>query len=387
MLIHHENIQRCFKQNLAWATRIDIASAWATSNAGLRALQNNRTKPLRIRAVIGLSGNSTDPATLATLADIGKLRITDESRLFHPKVYMFHGKGKSIAWVGSANFTSGGFGKNEELLFEISDTKAVEEWFNQLWKRCGPLDEEILVKYTERYDKWRQSNPTRPSPPPEKDNIEPLKLLENVSDWKSYIDALEQCDSWWQAGYSWSVLGETHSWSETIQVLHDILMRKDWNTMSEFDKKRLLGLTSNQGGWGLLGRMRAPAISSVFGHNSEKIKRLIQSVTEFTDSDFPHKAVKAYEKLLKYKGIGPGIATRLLTLARPDRFVSLNDASKKGLADSFGLAPSTLRNPKNYGHLLEVIYSQDWYRETDPETESTIWWMRAALLDCFVYEA
>ena len=387
MLINHENIQRCFKKNIAWATGIDIASAWATSNAGLRALQNNRTKPLRIRAVIGLSGYSTDPATLATLVDIGKLRITDESRLFHPKVYLFHGKGKSIAWVGSANFTSGGFGKNEELLFEISNTKTVEAWFNQLWKRCGPLDEEILVKYAERHDEWRQLNPPRPPPSPEKDDIEPLKLLENVSDWKSYIDALEQCDSWWQAGHPWSVLGETHSWSETIQVLHDILMRKDWHTMSEYDKKRLLGLTISQGCWGLLGRMRAPAISSVFGHNSEKIKRLIQSVAEFTDSDFPHKAVKAYEKLLKYEGIGPGIATRLLTLAKPDRFVSLNDASKKGLADSFGLAPSTMSYPKNYGHLLEVIYSQDWYRETDPETESTIWWMRAALLDCFVYKA
>ena len=127
MLINHENIQRCFKKNLAWATGIDVASAWATSNAGLRALQIDRAAPLQVRAVVGLSGHSTDPATLGTLADIGELRIIDESRLFHPKVYVFHGKDKSVAWVGSANFTSGGFGKNEELLFETSETKAVED--------------------------------------------------------------------------------------------------------------------------------------------------------------------------------------------------------------------------------------------------------------------
>ena len=127
MLINHENIQLCFRDNLAWATGIDVATAWATSNAGLHALQIDRVPPLRIRAVVGLSGHSTDPATLVTLAGIGELRTIDESRLFHPKVYVFHGKDKSVAWVGSANFTSGGFGKNEELLFETSETKAVED--------------------------------------------------------------------------------------------------------------------------------------------------------------------------------------------------------------------------------------------------------------------
>ena len=388
MLINHENIQRCFKKNLAWATGIDVASAWATSNAGLRALQIDRAAPLRIRAVVGLSGHSTDPATLGTLADIGELRTIDKSRLFHPKVYVFYGKGKSVAWVGSANFTSGGFGKNEELLFETSDTKAVEEWFNQLWERCGPLDENILVQYAKKHAEWRQLNQPIPlAPTLGKGGREPLQLLKNVSDWRSYVDALERCNNWWRAGHSWSVLGETYSWSETIQVLHDIVKRKDWGAVSDYDRKRLLGLTGGSGEWALLGRMRAPAVGTVFGRDCEKIKRVVLGVTEFADGDFPHKAVKAYEELCKFEGVGPGIATRLLTLARPDRFVSLNNASRTGLADSFGLASSTLHHPKNYGLLLEVIYSQDWYRDPAPESESTISWMRAALLDCFVYKS
>ena len=39
MLITDENILECFSEHLTWATEIDIATAWATSNEGLRALQ------------------------------------------------------------------------------------------------------------------------------------------------------------------------------------------------------------------------------------------------------------------------------------------------------------------------------------------------------------
>ena len=54
----------------------------------------------------------------------------------------------------------------------------------------------------------------------------------------------------------------------------------------------------------------------------------------------------------------------------------------------FGLAPTTLEQPRNYGRLLERIYDEAWYRYPRPinSREETIQWMRAALLDCFVYE-
>ena len=39
MLINQENIQQHFDENREWATEIDLETAWATSNAGLRSLQ------------------------------------------------------------------------------------------------------------------------------------------------------------------------------------------------------------------------------------------------------------------------------------------------------------------------------------------------------------
>ena len=99
-------------------------------------------------------------------------------------------------------------------------------------------------------------------------------------------------------------------------------------------------------------------------------------------------AVRAYAQLTGLDGIGSAIATRLLTLARPNRFVSLNGASKAGLAASFTVAPSTLSQPRSYGRLLARVYDKAWYNDPRPvdAREETIRWMRAALLDCFVYE-
>ena len=51
MLINQENIQQRFNENLEWATEIDLATAWATSNAGLHSLQA-RARPFEIRAVL-----------------------------------------------------------------------------------------------------------------------------------------------------------------------------------------------------------------------------------------------------------------------------------------------------------------------------------------------
>ena len=51
------------------------------------------------------------------------------------------------------------------------------------------------------------------------------------------------------------------------------------------------------------------------------------------------------------------------------------------------MAPSTLSLPRNFDRLLERVYDQVWHNDPHPidAREETIRWMRAALLDCFVY--
>ena len=389
MLIDQRNILNRFAEHLTWATDVDIATAWATSNDGLRSLQQLNPS-IRVRAVVGLWGNLTDPMTLQTLTEIGELRLVDASRRFHPKVFLFRGAGRIVAWIGSANFTSGGFGMNEEAMFETNDARPVAGWFDQLWNQCGPIGDHDIDEYAATR---RRAPPLRSTPPllpgATTATSNPAGILQEVADWRDYVDALEQCDRWWSMHSGrWSVLGELYSWSQTIQELHDVVVNRDWRSLDDHDCRRLLGLTPGELWWALLGRMRPSAMQSVFGDHLASIQEIVQRVAVEPESAFPSVAVRAYAQLKGLDGIGSGIATRLLTLARPDRFVSLNGASKAGLAASFAVAPSTLSQPQSYGRLLERVYDKAWYSDPRPvdAREETIRWMRTALLDCFVYE-
>ncbi len=383
MLITEEEVLPRFREHLSWATEIDLATAWATSHEGLRALQRQQPAP-EVRAVVGLWGNLTDPFALRMLANIGQLHGADAGRRFHPKVFIFRGDGRTVAWVGSANFTSGGFGMNEEALFETSDTESVQDWFDDLWEHTDPLDAAAIDAYAES----RNNDPPPPAPrPPNTSDLDPLQLLEGVGDWQSYVAALEQCDGWWSNRHSWSVLGEQSSWRETAEVLHDIVAQPDWGELDQYDRLRLLGLTPGVD-WALFGRMRPAALNTVFGADREAIQDVVLGVVAADDNAFPQLAFESYQALRNIHGVGPGIATRLLTLARPDRFVSVNEASKAGLARVFGRARTTLGNPRNYARLLTTIYDQDWYRNPAPANprERAISRIRAALLDSFVYD-
>ena len=396
MLINRKNILSRFSRNLEWASGIDLATAWATPNGGLRSLWDRaQSRRLRVRAVVGLRGSVTKPEALRTLADLGELRSADESQpFFHPKVYIFRRGSRSVAWIGSANFTFRGFGGNEEALFETSNTETVEDWFGQLWDQCSPLDECAINDYANSTERNRPEFPTSSVRPPVMIDSARLSLLTGANNWRNYVVALEQCDrwwGWWNQGranhHSWSVLGETCSWSQMIQDLHEVIKREDWLTLDDRDKKRLLG--QEGGSWALLGSTRPKALKTVFGARREQIQETVRRAVAIEDADFPNEAVKAYEALVKIKWIREGTASRLLALARPDRFVSLNGASKNQLGKLFGFEKvETLWRPSNYGRLLEEIYDQPWFREPAPQDarEETICWMRAALLDSFVYE-
>ena len=248
MLIERGEILVRFRSHLEWAKELDIATAWATGHEGLRLL-DQRARSLRVRAVVGLWGNQTDPVALRILARIGKLRLVEGDRRFHPKVYIFRGHEKTVAWVGSANFTTGGFVMNEEAMFETSATKSVKKWFNELWNDCGPLDNTVI----DEYERLRSKKPPTPLTLERSTRIErPMKLFRQVGDWDSYFAALKQCDLWWSKHHSWSVMGELRSWYETIAVLGDIVQQENWNDLGDYDRRRLLGLTG-EAGWGIAG--------------------------------------------------------------------------------------------------------------------------------------
>ena len=66
------------------------------------------------------------------------------------------GRGKRFVWIGSANFTGGGFGGNRELLLEtdaVGVAKEAEAWFDDVWNDLSCPDVEAVL---ERYAKRRR---------------------------------------------------------------------------------------------------------------------------------------------------------------------------------------------------------------------------------------
>ncbi len=115
--------------------RVDIATAWATEGPGLNALERAvKRQKVRVRALVGIAGGHTTPDALKRLCKLGKVRLVDDNRLFHVKLYLFRRANTSSAWIGSANFTGRGFRKNEEVLLETTNAAEAVDWFKNRWK-------------------------------------------------------------------------------------------------------------------------------------------------------------------------------------------------------------------------------------------------------------
>lgn len=115
------------------------------------SMRTRRQRQLAVRTLAGFAGNHTAPDALKRLAKLGKVRLVDGHALFHVKLILFRGSRKSLAWVGSANFTGPGFERNEELIYETEETDDLQDWFDSRWKETGPQPDQPAAYCT----KWK----------------------------------------------------------------------------------------------------------------------------------------------------------------------------------------------------------------------------------------
>ena len=404
LIYGNQHLER-FVELVDEARRIDIVVAWASSCDEIEALAASNAD---IRAVVGTSGNSTNPSTLRHLTEFADLRIPPNNppRIFHPKYYLFHGD-KTVCWVGSANLTKGGFGRNVELIHEFDlMRKEDQEWFECLWADLEPDPWPAILEYEARYTPQQRSR--RPAPPREKDD---LPALADIVTWNDFYEGLQAYDKYYcyhDDYYGFDVLGETHSWLHTINTGHEIVLLNDWMNLTQRECRILRGFTANddhEGNWGLLGTVRAggtyvfnpermPDVGPIRMQIQEQIVQALESgpdeiVAVGTDAMMEIRHLQHVENA--DGGIGPAAATRWLALARPDCLVSVNGESASGLGEASGLPQNTNDLVNVYADLLGWLHGQDWFNEfngaepDDPE-EREIWNRRAALVDVFVYD-
>ena len=403
-----DGLSERFQENVECSTHVDIAVAWATKTAALEQLEKavkKKKNSVSLRIIVGTHGNATDPDALDRLNGIGELRLfPHRGRLFHSKIYIFHRKKDSIAWIGSANFTNGGFGKNVEAVFETKQLKSVLSWFEVQWGECGELTANAIEEYRTRRRLKPPSRVLRDMiGAPMRDPEGCLKYLDGVQNWSGYVEALKLCQKWWESRPGrWTVYGGNSSWIHTIEHVGPVATMDDWNGLDSDQIKQLVGrYRDDELDSGLLGNMFPAAVRGFVQNFREdqnlrsRLKEAVNLVVNAHSNDFPNVAVKAARELVQEqnKNIGVGVATRILALARPDRVVSLNGASWEGLAQIFpGIDRLNPKDyypnvPEDYGRFLGQLYEEPWFDSPEPndECEKRLWSMRAALLDCFVY--
>lgn len=406
MLLTHEDLLSRLQDHLSKATGLDIAMAWASlGKASKMVLAYARQHPGSVRALIGISGSSTHPNVLREFRSFADLRLPYHHPLFHPKLIIFHFNRKSIAWLGSANLTRCGFQQNIELVAELDDGTDAKKWFNKYWE-ASAFDASQFQSYI---DNWTPSAANAASTTPvAKGYIAPLPLdaWRNVRNWKTYVESIRFLNQYWETNYNISVDGADSSWLNTIVNGKEIVWRRSWDELSRVDYHWLLGISDSSPdkvGYGLLGSMQgAGAAKHIFLDPSPQnlrvrriIRQSIDPVLHSTPGNFKSCATNFISKCRSIDRIGGAIATRLMSLGRPDLAVSVNRGSKPGLSHISGLpasaldkAPPTTGRAKSYADLLTFLESQTWYANPTPMNvyEEQIAGARAALLDCFVYE-
>ena len=408
-LIGTNEILSRFESLLKHSTHVDIAVAWLGFGVAVETLCEH-AKNADIRIAVGLHGHATDPAAVRHLMNQPnvKLRVapSPSGGIFHPKFYRFRGDQGASCWIGSANFTRGGFASNAELVYQFSDREGQgDAWFEELWDRLCEDPGPLLDRYEE------QRVPPKPPPPVnpevfgegELDLGEELPKLADIDSWDGFVSAVRTLDRWChdQPGRDSDVLGETFSCLHTIDVGGEVARRRSWEGFTVRDRNVLLGLHRFDAGgaWGALGNMHTagrairaftPPFDRQRAQVLETVLEQVQAVTDHPGQDlgqFARVARQAVHEITKLPGFGPSVTTRILTLARPELLVSVNSKSVAGLAEFSDMPADSDRLAERYDELLGTLYETAWFRTMKPKdaAELAIWRCRAALVDVFVY--
>ena len=398
-----EEILGQFDRRLSKADAVDIAVAWATHCPAVEKLRAFCNRGGKLRIVVGVDGNATNPTTLKDLQGFARLRIGKRpgGGIFHPKYYCFRRSGSSTVWIGSANLTNGGFGGNTELVAETKGGEGSMKWFEALWDSLAVDPNEEIAAYE---NSWRPriENTHRQSPTGKSNGSRRRGAQERLDDswsWDDFVSNLHARDEAMrirvandrsQEEEPWSgVFGEHGSWMHTIRVGGPITRLPSWAKLERWQVEVLVGQTP----WGALGTLRGAgtACSMIAGASAaaRSVRRdILQHLksTIWGGGDLIQTGVKALSEITSHHGIGSGVATRFLSLARPDCYLSVNGASREKLAAFSGLPQSTL--DRRYEKLLEWVHGSKWHNAPRPSgsLEGEIWDYRAALVDAFAYD-
>lgn len=363
--------------------------------------------------IVGVDGFGTHPDFLDRAASIANAYVAerDPPAIFHPKIYYFQTGNTAEAIVGSANFTNGGMGRNTEAGLLIAGG-ANEPVFQQIltelrsYERLSKpltkaLADEYRAKFKLRGERRKLDNPNLGAP---------------ARDWKGLNSEIA---SWtWQEylehinRFAATVIGNGHKRLENgLRVLQAVQTmfagvasfadlpapkRKAISgVIGRTDIKNLQMTSAHKLDFGQFGTMRGAGDFAGLVGTSEGAEGLAAAIDlipakgEITRRHFDEFVMRFREAFaLRTRGGGIPTASRLLAMKRPDAFVGVDGANRRGLARDLDFKPSTIGLDNYWERVIEPVRSAPWYQSPKPadRRERQIWEGRVALLDIIYYE-
>jgi hypothetical protein len=388
-LLSEANLALRLNELIESSSSIDIATAWISLWDGTQTLlEAARKKKVTLRILVGIGGYLTDPQHLKAIAENAELRIYGKptGKLFHPKLFLFKGTKQSICWVGSANFTHHGFHKNTEVIAEFPDIEEVGKGeFERLWNsdEARPFALFDLDGYADKRTALLKSVPESISAALNLpvNTIEPNENLDFLmGDWAGFADRLRQIKPDIGKGF------DLEEWLYVLENRNGFVQRNWEDDLTPIDLKMMYGMNPFAPFGRLDARNKGKFIGAEGKQRRREIGRALRDIASMKLFQAP-LVQGAYENLRSVDGCGHALATRLLTLARPDWFVVVNKKSIEGLSRKLDVPLKLSLTAKIYAELLEKIQRSPWCNSPEPnDSEERRWWKyRTALIDPLVY--
>jgi hypothetical protein len=215
--------------------------------------------------------------------------------------------------------------------------------------------------------------------------------------WSEYVGALKTLDGVWRdrsyRNTSFGVLGRRPSWEDTIRRAAPLFDVDSWAELDAEQTSMIAPTHFFEDGNLLLGSVgkRSNDVRYFLEDPDAVVDRaralsLLKKARGLSDRSVVLVGADILADLCDIRGMGRSFATRLLTLAKPDGFVVVNNKSADWLRAASGLALAG--KERSYRKLLRWLDGQSWRRCTEPvdETERKMWRIRTALLDAFAYQ-
>lgn len=389
-------IDKTLTQLMKKYKRYYIATAWASlgSKASEELLNN---KNCIKKMVVGTHFYQTHPDFIEKFIDSKTVKfILRPNGIYHPKAYLFADSPNS--WeclIGSANFTNAALSRNDEMVVHIKSTdvgsseiyRTVKEAIRGYWVDAESINN---TQYHNYKNIWANN----------KKKLDSLGEIYSQSKSKKPLVNSNIFSLSWDEYYLEIQDDEIHSFEKRLRLLNvarQYFSEHDhFSDMTQVQRREMAGIaTPNQSdtdiGWGWFGGMGgAGKFQNRINENNIFISHALDLIPLNGDvykSDYMG-FVALFEQAFPDGGAGVAIASRLLTMKRPDYFVCLDKQNRSKLCEEFGI-PQSVSFEGYWDNIIERIKDSVWWsskKPNDDENEVQAWRGRSAMLDVIFFD-